>query len=583
MIGGARSHPGGLAKPEALRVGSAVLLVLDRNAFDECCALDRVLVDKLAMLLGPGRALAVFLVARGEGGFPLVLDNSFALAPHLMDRVIAAMVTTADAGPDPSLNASLARARRRGDGRVAVMAYGPVAASPDAPALGELLVPMRSLLAGLRWLRRLAVRAAESRRVRDAGWQVSRCIGPSLARRIHLRAVQALHGGTEEATARVAPQAPDTSPEQRVHLLLATWQVAHGGAERWLCDLIRCLPPDETRLTLVTTDPGRHIWGERILPHVAEFWPLGDLLPLHSRAAGLVQLVEHCRPRLIYTNFCWVTLDALATLRRRAPATRVVCQLHMLADVEDPRHARPDFRAYDAFIDRYVVVSHRLKRQLCASFGVEPDRIAVIHLGADTARFRAPPRRRRGELVMLYVARMDHQKDPLLMCRVARALHERGVRDVRFEVIGDGPLLGRVRRYLARHRLEQMVRIHGAVDATPFYRHAHAALLTSRGEGIPLVAFECLAASIPLIAPVENSALDEIANTGIAVLARESVDEYVAAILRLRDHEEYRLMLAERAHAEHAKYDCAEAASRYRALFSEVLGSRPASGGALAN
>jgi glycogen synthase len=183
------------------------------------------------------------------------------------------------------------------------------------------------------------------------------------------------------------------------------------------------------------------------------------------------------------------------------------------------------------------VVSRDLKDRL-VEYGVSPSKIQVIHLGIDPTAFdpnRATPAfLPDGRFAILYPHRLTDQKDPLLMVTIMAALRDEGSTAV-VHVVGDGELRGALETAIDGLGLRDRVFLHGArAEMAAWYRATGATLLTSRFEGIPLVAYEAMAMQRPVVAPDVNGTgelVDEA--SGFLIRPRDSVPAYVAALRRL--------------------------------------------------
>jgi glycosyltransferase involved in cell wall biosynthesis len=108
-----------------------------------------------------------------------------------------------------------------------------------------------------------------------------------------------------------------------------------------------------------------------------------------------------------------------------------------------------------------------------------------------------------GELRLLSVGRLDHEKNPLLLIDVMTALHRR-TPAWRLEIVGNGPLRPVLEERIRARRLGRVVKFHDTVPNGPplwaVYRRCHAFLHVSLTEGLPHVVFEAQAAGLPLVA-----------------------------------------------------------------------------------
>ena len=106
-------------------------------------------------------------------------------------------------------------------------------------------------------------------------------------------------------------------------------------------------------------------------------------------------------------------------------------------------------------------------------------------------------------LEVVTVGRVDSEKNPLLLAEIAAKLRERSPQ-WRLTVVGDGALLGTLRKRIVAARLDQIVTLRGYVANGPElwseYRRANAFLHVSRTEGLPQVLAEAQSVGLPIVA-----------------------------------------------------------------------------------
>ncbi|OYX65089.1 MAG: hypothetical protein B7Y88_10500 [Sphingomonadales bacterium 32-64-17] len=106
----------------------------------------------------------------------------------------------------------------------------------------------------------------------------------------------------------------------------------------------------------------------------------------------------------------------------------------------------------------------------------------------------------RSPLSLLFVGRLEPQKNPLLALAAAARLRDLGVA-FKLTVIGGGAMEQRVRKEITRLGLAEHVTLQGHVaNPAPFFREADMLLMTSRYEGVPAVIGEALVAGMPFVA-----------------------------------------------------------------------------------
>ena len=130
------------------------------------------------------------------------------------------------------------------------------------------------------------------------------------------------------------------------------------------------------------------------------------------------------------------------------------------------------------------------------------DRIKVVHCGVEAARFAGPqPPPERG-LELVAIGRFVEQKGQMVLIPALerlRAAHP----EVHLRLIGDGPLRGALQEAVRAARLEMNVTFTGWLDEAAIRTAldgAHALVMPSFAEGLPMVVMEAMAAARPVIA-----------------------------------------------------------------------------------
>lgn len=151
-----------------------------------------------------------------------------------------------------------------------------------------------------------------------------------------------------------------------------------------------------------------------------------------------------------------------------------------------------------------VAISSYGRSQLCrlVDYRLWP-RIKVVHCGIEAKLYdsvRPFPGKR--PVTMVNVGRFAEQKGQLLLIEAMAEVQRRGV-DVRLLMVGDGPLRRPIERAIAQEGLGGRITLTGWQDEAGVRRaidEAHALVLPSFAEGLPMVVMEALASSRPVIA-----------------------------------------------------------------------------------
>ena len=160
---------------------------------------------------------------------------------------------------------------------------------------------------------------------------------------------------------------------------------------------------------------------------------------------------------------------------------------------------------------------------------------ATVPVGIDTARFRPATREERaaaridaavggGRPVVLFAGRLVEKKGVRLVLEAARQLPEADIL-----IAGDGPLRSLLEGAPVNVRWLRQVD-HGRMLA--LYWAVEAALLPSRGEGLPLFVQEAMACGLPVVVSEDEEYATPLIGAGLCFGARRSPDSIATAIRR---------------------------------------------------
>ncbi|MCP4575705.1 MAG: glycosyltransferase family 4 protein [Deltaproteobacteria bacterium] len=137
---------------------------------------------------------------------------------------------------------------------------------------------------------------------------------------------------------------------------------------------------------------------------------------------------------------------------------------------------------------------------LVREFGTDPERIAVIPNAVDTEHFAPNNVRKAPDPTILYVGRLEEQKNPLNLLKAFR-LVKNEVPDARLIIMGNGRLRSGLQQFIRSHSLDESVQmLPGRMDAAAYFRSAWVFALASRYEGSPNVVIEAMSSGLPVAA-----------------------------------------------------------------------------------
>lgn len=213
------------------------------------------------------------------------------------------------------------------------------------------------------------------------------------------------------------------------------------------------------------------------------------------------------------------------------------------------RRGRILVRAALAGVDQVVVPSEAMGAR-AALLGIETVRIRY-GVALDRWPVREPLRRNlRKPLRLVHVANLNRVKDQDTLLRALAMARDRGL-DFRLDVVGLDTLGGEVQRRCTELRLDDRVVFHGFLPHAGLRRwieQADLLLVSSRHEGVPIVALEAAVAGVPTVGTAVGQVADWAPHAAVAVPVRDSA-ALADAIMRLATDEEARLALARAAQA----------------------------------
>lgn len=292
---------------------------------------------------------------------------------------------------------------------------------------------------------------------------------------------------------------------------------------------VRTLLEAGYRVSVVTrSDPGnaayRDLPGLTVLEHppppeprravgyVAEygaaFW-WAAVRSLGARRRGPVDVVQFCQPPDIYFPLAW--------LLRALGARVVVDQRDLMPEVFVARYG--ERRVFDVvlrFLERRtqrsahfaIGVNGYLRRRLVGA-GTAPDRVAVVGNGPRMAAVDAarpdPALRGGARHLLCWAGKMGRQdRVDLLVEAIAALVHERGRKDCRFVLLGDGECLDELRAQVDRLGLGEWVTFPGWVEESELFTHLATCDVgldtTLQVEVSPVKAMEYMAFGVPVVA-----------------------------------------------------------------------------------
>jgi len=395
-----------------------------------------------------------------------------------------------------------------------------------------------------------------------------------------------------ELNAERKPGLGDHNGKLRI-LYVAPWLIT-GGADTMTVDWFCQLKSEWSDKYFVTTlFRENNNWLPKIADYAQEIYDL-PALGCRDQAAMTEFMLEFIALKnidVLHIMNSEVAFHALPKLKERFPGLKVVAQFHCFDYFPDGRRTGYAFDMpprYDHFIDRYNLEYAQLGKEIMELYPyVESSKFKVIHGRIDSDFYNPEGRqtsvkisdyRRKDALNILFIGRLDRQKQPLRLLKIATVLRGQGV-PFAMHIIGEGNLESQKKEFLAELQdqgLREQVFWYGeqSLDTLPdWYMIADILLLTSDWEGVPMVLYQAMAmAVVPVVAEVGGCAELVNQDCGFLVSEPEKFQAYVVAIQELLDDKRRQKMgsAARQRMLEH--FSLAGLDQEYKSFYEDLIG-----------
>jgi phosphatidyl-myo-inositol dimannoside synthase len=331
------------------------------------------------------------------------------------------------------------------------------------------------------------------------------------------------------------------APPLRPLVLTPDFPPRRGGIQLLLDRVIRHTPSFASRVVTLTSPGAKEFDAEQPFEvHRVNWMPRSRRASFAWLNAVAVREARRFRPHAILSGHI-VTAPAAWTIRKTL-GPRAVQYLYA-----DEVRAAPRLCAFAVRDASAVIVVSRHADALARTFGTEQSRIHRIPPGVDLPGETAPATRA-DRPTLLTVARLEDEYKGHDVILRALPLIKRRVPDIRWVVLGDGPLRPRLKRRAAEGGLEGNACFLGGVsdaERDHWYRTAHVFVMPSRlpaqggGEGFGIVYLEAGARGLPVVAGNVGGALDAVVHgeTGVLVDPTDPTAVAGAAVELLRSPE----------------------------------------------
>jgi len=225
--------------------------------------------------------------------------------------------------------------------------------------------------------------------------------------------------------------------------------------------------------------------------------------------------------------------------------------------------------------DAEIVCTSDYERKLVLEVAAaRPAKVHVIYNGVRDVGLGLLADPGRTPVRIVSVARFERPKDHETLIRALAGLREA---NWQLELVGDGPLRGRIERLTIELELSQRVRFLGYVaDPAEVLSRAQLFVLSTRSESFPRSILEAMRAGLPVVASSVGGIPEAIEQERTGLLTRPGDEGALRAALgRLLHDAGFRERLGRQARKEYeARYRFERMAAETEALYVTVLSGR---------
>ena len=213
--------------------------------------------------------------------------------------------------------------------------------------------------------------------------------------------------------------------------------------------------------------------------------------------------------------------------------------------------------------DRIITVSHFTKRILVERYGINPDKIRVVHNAV------YPIGEGEKQRIVLFLGRLTIQKGPEFFLKAAKKVLEK--EDCRFVIAGDGDMLPRLINQAIELGISNKVIFTGLLtedEVKHIYRISSVYVMPSVSEPFGITALEAISAGTPTIVS-KTTGVSEAFHNCLKVDFWD-VDEMANKIIALLRYDPLRRTLANEAKREIKLFTWDRVADKTLAVYREV-------------
>jgi len=308
----------------------------------------------------------------------------------------------------------------------------------------------------------------------------------------------------------LSPRIIKSEKKQPRLLIIIPWMVM-GGAERFLLNTMDKLLENGWEISILCTSPSENNWKSEFEKRSDKIVNLPDILTVKHYVRFIRYWIDRFDFDAIMLQGSIEGYRLLPVIRHLYPKIPIFDYLHFVTpDWMDGGFPRLSV-IYQDCLDMSITSCEQVKQWMAAA-GVDENRLRVCPIGVDHSKWkldlalRKITRQNYGfrekEVVIIYAARLEAQKQPLIFAETMKLL---STQDVEFQAIvaGDGSLKETLKDYISKNKLENRIRLIGSVSQEQMQALLNAGdifFLPSQNEGISAAIYEAMSTGLPVVA-----------------------------------------------------------------------------------
>jgi glycosyltransferase involved in cell wall biosynthesis len=222
-----------------------------------------------------------------------------------------------------------------------------------------------------------------------------------------------------------------------------------------------------------------------------------------------------------------------------------------------------------------TTVSRKLVKEIY-DYGFHKNNVSYLGNGVDEGKYHPNNKDyKNDEMYILFVGRIGYRKGVFDFLKCAESLIEQK-KNVRFFMIGTGPLLEKVKKSVQEKNLMNKIEIPGYISENrllELYRNAYLILIPSYYEGLPNVLLESMSSGVPAIA-TNVGGIPEVINNGKngIIVKPGQIDEMINSIINLLEDKNTRdLMGVNARNTIEKEYTWSKICSRMENFYHQII------------